>query len=59
MLCAFFWVTPQRLNYSITVRRKCILRLYYNTLMRILQDSHSEHYHNDAFIDTDVSEFVL
>jgi hypothetical protein len=27
--------------------------------MRVLQDSHIEHYHNDAFIDIDVSEFVL
>ena len=47
-----------RLIY-ITARSKCILRLCYNTLMRVLQDSHSEHYHNDTFIDTDVSEFVL
>jgi hypothetical protein len=58
-LYAFFWVIPRCLNHSITVGTKCILRLCYNTLMRVLQDSHSEHYHNDAFIDTDVSEFVL
>jgi hypothetical protein len=52
MLYAFFCVIPRRLNYSI-------LRLCYNTLMRVLQGSHSEHYRNDALIDTDVSEFVL